>query len=82
MVLEILVVKMSEITAENDQKIDHSSPFVGMKIEENDFLANIEGRRICNRCNRSRKFFCYSCYCPVDELVGKLPKVKVKNEQL
>lgn len=52
-------------------------PFVCMDITSNKFLNDIEGRSACSKCYKSRKFFCYTCYLPVDELVGSLPKVQL-----
>jgi hypothetical protein len=64
-------------TSEDGPKEDYTSPFHGMKIDDNRFLDSVQGRNACEQCYKSRKFFCYSCFCPVGDLVGKLPKVKV-----
>ncbi|XP_017008653.2 tRNA-uridine aminocarboxypropyltransferase 1 [Drosophila takahashii] len=50
-------------------------PFVNMRISDHSILDTIEGRHNCRLCNRSRKFFCYSCYIPVGELEDLLPRL-------
>ncbi|KAJ6637705.1 tRNA-uridine aminocarboxypropyltransferase 1 [Pseudolycoriella hygida] len=52
-------------------------PFKKLKIADNDFLNQIEGRSPCPECRKSRKFFCYSCYVPVERLNGALPNVEL-----
>lgn len=53
-------------------------PFEGMKISNKDILQKVEERSPCSKCHKSRKYFCYSCFIPVDDLIGKLPNIKVK----
>lgn len=54
------------------------NPYRGMKIDNHtEILCKVNNRSKCVSCNKSRKFFCYTCYIPVDDLKGKLPKVKV-----
>lgn len=61
---------------ENEQKVIDKAPFCHLKISDAQILDTIEGREICGRCYRSRKFFCYSCYVPViDEKF--FPRVKL-----
>ncbi|XP_043592743.1 tRNA-uridine aminocarboxypropyltransferase 1 [Bombus pyrosoma] len=50
---------------EKEQKVIDKAPFHHLKITNAQILNTIEGRKICEHCNRSRKFFCYSCYLPV-----------------
>ncbi|XP_002136980.2 DTW domain-containing protein 1 [Drosophila pseudoobscura] len=50
-------------------------PFVHMRIADHSVLDSIEGRHVCRLCNRSRKFFCYSCHIPVEELEKLLPRL-------
>ncbi|XP_039494547.1 tRNA-uridine aminocarboxypropyltransferase 1 [Drosophila santomea] len=52
-------------------------PFVHMRIADHSVLDTIEGRHNCHLCNRSRKFFCYSCYVPVGELEELLPRLEL-----
>ncbi|KAL7726973.1 hypothetical protein ACLKA6_012202 [Drosophila palustris] len=52
-------------------------PFVNMRIADHSVLDTIEGRHSCRHCNRSRKFFCYSCYVPVGQLGEVLPRVEL-----
>ena len=61
---------------EDQQKIIDREPFRHMKIDDASCLDTIEGREICGKCYKSRKFFCYSCYSPViDEKY--IPRIKV-----
>ncbi|KAH8416639.1 hypothetical protein KR222_000408 [Zaprionus bogoriensis] len=53
-------------------------PFVHMRIaDHHTVLDTIEGRYICQQCNRSRKFFCYNCLVPMGELGRLLPRVEL-----
>lgn len=78
-------------------KAKHRDPFEFTKIDDSQFLNDIDGRRCdlmhflnpvhylqfylifspCVGCGKSRKFFCYTCYLPVEELQGRLPVVKL-----
>lgn len=53
------------------------NPFGGMKINDWKILEKLEGRAICSKCSKSRKYFCYTCYVPVPELQEHVPKVQV-----
>jgi len=55
------------------------NPFPGLKISSSDFLDDLQGRQKCPRCDRSRKFFCYSCYIPVKGTEDNIPRVKVST---
>lgn len=59
------------------QKLLDENPFEGLCISDNSVLNSLEGRHPCPQCGKSRKYFCYSCYVPIAELEGKLPKIKV-----
>lgn len=65
---------------END--LGHRNPFEFMKICDNSFLNDIRGRSPCTKCKKSRKFFCYTCYLPTEEIAPLLPKVKVNFNYL
>lgn len=52
-------------------------PFEGMHIDDTSILDNIEGRSACSSCSKSRKYFCYTCYIPVEGLKGRIPNLKV-----
>lgn len=60
-----------------DSKHEHRNPFEYMSIDENQFLMHIDGRSACPKCGKSRKFFCYKCYVPVDGLENRVPKVQL-----
>lgn len=61
---------------EERQKIIDRAPFRHLKINDAGCLDNIEGREICGKCYKSRKFFCYSCYSPVIDQ-KYIPRIKV-----
>lgn len=65
----------------NDVVIDQVdlSPFDGLHISNDKVLTGLKGRHPCPRCGKSRKYFCYSCYVPIKELDGSLPRVRVSN---
>ncbi|KNC25258.1 hypothetical protein FF38_09618 [Lucilia cuprina] len=52
-------------------------PFKNMHLADHTVLDTIEGRSDCTKCNRSRKFFCYSCYLPVGNLSDFIPQVTI-----
>ncbi|KAJ8944394.1 hypothetical protein NQ314_009490 [Rhamnusium bicolor] len=62
---------------ESRQSYIDKNPFDGFTIDDNSILEKLEGRHPCPKCGKSRKFYCYSCYVPILELEGKLPKVKL-----
>ena len=47
------------------------------RIASTDFLDEIEGRTLCDRCLRSRKYFCYTCIVPLPEVRDRLPVVSL-----
>lgn len=66
-------------TAAAHQAFIDRNPFDGFKIDDNSVLNELEGRHPCPSCGKSRKFFCYTCYAPIAELEGRIPKIKVSN---
>uniref|UniRef100_A0A182XWQ6 tRNA-uridine aminocarboxypropyltransferase 1 n=1 Tax=Anopheles stephensi TaxID=30069 RepID=A0A182XWQ6_ANOST len=52
-------------------------PFEGMDIADTGFLMDVEGRSCCPSCGKSRKFFCYTCYVPVGEIVARVPRLRL-----
>lgn len=59
------------------ERRSHSDPFEFMRIENNQYLNDIDGRVPCPKCSKSRKYFCYTCYVPVQYLDSRLPKVQL-----
>ncbi|CAK9304760.1 unnamed protein product [Gordionus sp. m RMFG-2023] len=53
------------------------NPFINHNINSYTFLNNIENRSICSRCNKSRRFFCYTCYIPVESIKEQIPFIKL-----
>ncbi|KZC09495.1 DTW domain-containing protein 1 [Dufourea novaeangliae] len=66
--------KLSKL--EREQSIIDRAPFRHLKITDAQILDSIEGREICGRCYKSRKFFCYLCCLPVIN-EKYFPKVKL-----
>lgn len=54
-------------------------PFLHLNIASSEHLKEINERGVCPECNKSRKFFCYSCYAAVDSIRGKFPLLKVNK---
>lgn len=52
-------------------------PFVNMKISDYSILTEIQDRSPCFKCGKSRKYFCYTCYVPIEQLCDRIPKVKL-----
>ncbi|KYN43298.1 DTW domain-containing protein 1 [Trachymyrmex septentrionalis] len=50
---------------EEKQRIIDGNPFCYLKINDTRELNLVESRRKCDLCQKSRKFFCYTCYHPV-----------------
>lgn len=56
-----------------------ADPFAEMKIADSSFLDDVPNRTPCPMCNRSRKYYCYTCYVAVKEVSNRLPVVKVSS---
>lgn len=57
---------------------DDMYPFKDLNISENwKHLDSIKERTVCGSCNKSRKYFCYTCYVPVPEIQHLVPNIKV-----
>lgn len=80
-VFKVFINDLEETLAEAPNRLDeireHRNPFQRMKIADNDFLKDIDGRSPCPKCSKSRKFFCYTCYVPTKGIGPLLPVVKV-----
>ncbi|KAL3837408.1 hypothetical protein ACJMK2_022769 [Sinanodonta woodiana] len=53
------------------------NPFKDLNITSADFLDSITGRSVCPKCQKSRKYYCYTCYVPVQGIEDRVPKVKL-----
>ncbi|RVE51434.1 hypothetical protein evm_003835 [Chilo suppressalis] len=53
------------------------SPFEGMMITDSQPLDALKSRSSCPKCGKSRMYFCYTCYVPVLQLEGCIPKCKL-----
>ncbi|XP_013193043.2 tRNA-uridine aminocarboxypropyltransferase 1 [Amyelois transitella] len=49
-------------------------PFIGMTIADAANLSALEGRSSCPKCGKSRMYFCYTCYVPVEQIKEYIPK--------
>ena len=58
------------------QEIIDRAPFSKMKIDDTRILDTVVGRTICEKCYKSRKFFCYTCYTLLIDQ-NYIPQVKV-----
>lgn len=65
-----------KLAAENES-VEHRNPFEFMQIDNTEFLNTIDGRSACPKCSKSRKFFCYTCYVPVENVKARLPTVRL-----
>lgn len=52
-------------------------PFPDLQIDQTDFLDNLTGRSKCQKCGKSRKYYCYTCFIPVQEIKDRFPKIKL-----
>lgn len=59
------------------QQIIDRAPFRLLKINDASALDTVQGREICGKCFKSRKFFCYTCCTPVIDS-KYFPRVKVR----
>lgn len=50
---------------------------IRFKIASTDFLDELSERSVCNRCLKSRKYYCYSCYQPLDAIRGRVPTLRL-----
>ncbi|CAL4106611.1 unnamed protein product, partial [Meganyctiphanes norvegica] len=53
------------------------NPFENMQIADSSFLEEVDGRVNCEKCNKSRKYFCYTCYVALPVFADRLPKVSL-----
>ncbi|KAJ4427653.1 hypothetical protein ANN_25301 [Periplaneta americana] len=60
-----------------DRPIEGEDPFEGLKIGNWMILDEVNERQPCLKCKKSRKYFCYNCYIPVQDLQRHVPKVKL-----
>lgn len=63
--------------AKKERCIDFEDPFKDFKIKNWMILEDISERQPCVMCKKSRKYFCYNCYIPVQSLQGHVPIVKL-----
>jgi len=53
------------------------NPFQDLQITNSSFLEELDGRMNCEKCNKSRKYFCYTCYVALPIFADKVPKVSL-----
>ncbi|XP_050699840.1 tRNA-uridine aminocarboxypropyltransferase 1-like isoform X2 [Eriocheir sinensis] len=52
-------------------------PFAGLKIQDSSFLDQIDDRSNCDKCGKSRKYFCYTCYVPLRCIASHVPSLQL-----
>jgi len=57
--------------------LNTTNPFSKLNIEDTTILDTLQERQPCDRCYKSRKFFCYSCYLPLHAVKSIMPTVKL-----
>ncbi|KAK9512128.1 hypothetical protein O3M35_000624 [Rhynocoris fuscipes] len=63
---------------DNSVLVNDDQPFAGLNISETwNNLHHVSERTICPQCNKSRKYFCYTCYLPVAEIKEYVPNIKL-----
>ena len=58
-------------------RVDVSKAFDPFRIDDPSFMDCYEGRSRCFKCGQSRKYFCYTCYLPLEHFKLKTPTVEV-----
>jgi hypothetical protein len=58
-------------------RLGKDNPFGNMRIADTAPLDRRRDRQNCRQCNKSRKFFCYSCRLPLPGLEAILPRVEL-----
>lgn len=61
----------------NDVRLRSSEMLDNLAVDSYQFLDEIVARSSCPKCSKSRKFFCYTCYVPMDEIAAKIPRLKL-----
>ncbi|XP_023344073.1 DTW domain-containing protein 1 [Eurytemora carolleeae] len=57
--------------------LGEENPFKGLNISPTDYLNLHPDRQPCPVCCKSRKYFCYTCYVPVQCLKQYVPHIKL-----
>ncbi|KAF2356338.1 DTW protein [Trinorchestia longiramus] len=56
---------------------DLARAFDEFRINDSRFLEEAEGRSRCTECGQSRKYFCYSCFLPLERFEDRVPSVQL-----
>lgn len=54
-----------------------ADPLSKFKISSCDFLDELPERSCCPKCYKSRRYYCYNCYLPIDEIKERIPMIKL-----
>jgi len=57
--------------------LEKNNPFTSLNISSTAVLDNQSERQPCSHCNKSRKFFCYSCNLPLPAIKDLIPRVEL-----
>jgi len=56
---------------------EETDPMGKFCIDSTEALDLIDERILCPQCNRSRKYFCYTCYVPMNSIKSQIPFVRL-----
>jgi hypothetical protein len=56
---------------------DATDAFTGFKISDDSFLDAVDSRSQCDKCSRSRRFFCYTCHVALPAIRDRVPRVSL-----
>lgn len=56
--------------------LHEDSFFQSLKIDDTSLLNTIVERSVCQRCGKSRKYFCYDCHIPLESTKHLIPHIK------
>jgi len=57
--------------------LEKQNPFGNLEVSDTESLNCKTERESCRLCNKSRKFFCYSCLVPLPSIESIIPKVEL-----
>eukprot|EP01095_Lingulamoeba_sp_RSL-Kostka_P016327 TRINITY_DN7952_c2_g1_i1.p1 TRINITY_DN7952_c2_g1~~TRINITY_DN7952_c2_g1_i1.p1 ORF type:complete len:298 (+),score=54.48 TRINITY_DN7952_c2_g1_i1:49-894(+) len=63
---------------ENSNKDNKESCYLDeLKINSFSFLDELTERFVCNKCKKSRKYFCYNCYVTPENIKDNIPQLEL-----
>ena len=55
--------------------LNSKNPFADLNIADTSKLDSVTERTVCEICEKSRKYYCYSCYVPLPNTKNMIPRV-------